>query len=60
MKVKTREDLHEFVLMTDDGFELNKNEEYKFRWVNEDHFQVLINEDWRDADSIDFDFIQSI
>jgi hypothetical protein len=60
MKAKIREDLREFVLMTDDGFELNENEEYKFRWVNEDHFQVLINEDWRDMDSIDFDFIQSI
>jgi hypothetical protein len=57
MKAKIREDLREFVFTTDNEFELDNNGEYEYRWLNEHQFQILINGNWQNMDSIDFDFM---
>lgn len=33
-----------------------QNGQYQYRWIDDDEFQILLNDVWVDADSIDFIF----
>lgn len=55
-----RGDLVEQGLMVEiqDGIRISGNASYRYRWTGDDkdQFQIIYNEEWMDAESIDFDF----
>lgn len=44
------------------GYPLNATNEKRpipYRWINDENFQVFVNNCWQDAESIDFNFLSS-
>lgn len=51
-----RPELVNMVLSIPVGDTYIQNGQYQYRWIDDDEFQILLNDVWVDADSIDFIF----
>jgi len=56
MKSIIRKDLrNDYSFSTDDGILIDNDIVYESRYINEDTFQVFINNEWRTIEGVDFE-----
>ena len=56
MKGKIREDLTDYVFTTESGKVIDNSSQYNIRYLNDEQFQVEVDGEWCNMDSIDWDF----
>ena len=56
MKGKIREDLAYYIFTTESGKIIDNDAEYEVRWMNDEVFQVKVQDEWCNMESIDWEF----